>query len=51
MSQNKLKFLLFFLIFNLFFSLYSYGQEKFSNPVIRGGYPDPSITKVGTLSI
>ena len=32
-----------FIIF--FFSIY--GQEKFSNPVIRGGYPDPSICKVG----
>ncbi len=47
MSQNKLKFLLFFLIFTLIFFLSSYGQEKFSNPVIRGGYPDPSICKVG----
>ena len=32
-----------FIIF--FFSIY--GQEKFSNPIIRGGYPDPSICKVG----
>ncbi len=31
-----------FIIF--FFSIY--GQEKFSNPIIRGGYPDPSICKV-----
>ena len=33
-------------IFIIFF-LSSCGQEKFSNPVIRGGYPDPSICKVG----
>ena len=33
--------------FFLIFFLSSFGQEKFSNPVIRGGYPDPSICKVG----
>ena len=32
--------------FTIFF-LSIYGQEKFSNPIIRGGYPDPSICKVG----
>ena len=31
----------------IIFFLSSFGQEKFSNPVIRGGYPDPSICKVG----
>ena len=33
-------------VFIVFF-LSSFGQEKFSNPIIRGGYPDPSICKVG----
>ena len=33
-------------VFTVFF-LSSFGQEKFSNPIIRGGYPDPSICKVG----
>ncbi len=33
--------------FFIIFILSSYGQEKFSNPIIRGGYPDPSICKVG----
>jgi len=33
--------------FFLIFFLSSYAQEKFSNPIIRGGYPDPSICKVG----
>jgi len=33
--------------FFLIFLFSSYAQEKFSNPIIRGGYPDPSICKVG----
>jgi len=33
--------------FFIIFFLSIYGQEKFSNPIIRGGYPDPSICKVG----
>ena len=33
--------------FFLIFFLSIHAQEKFSNPVIRGGYPDPSICKVG----
>ena len=31
----------------IIFSLSIYGQEKFYNPIITGGYPDPSICKVG----
>lgn len=31
----------------LLFYLYSYGQEKFQNPILPGGYPDPSICSVG----
>ena len=46
MKQNKLKFLLFFSLSALIL-FESNSQEKFSNPVIRGGYPDPSICKVG----
>ena len=46
MKQNKLKFSLLFLITLVIF-LDTNSQEKFSNPIIRGGYPDPSITKVG----
>ncbi len=46
MKQNKLKFSLFFLITIVIF-LETNSQEKFSNPIIRGGYPDPSICKVG----
>ena len=33
------------LIFLLFF-LETFSQKQFSNPIIRGGYPDPSICKV-----
>ena len=33
--------------FFIIFFLSIYGQEKFSNPIIRGGYPDPSVCKVG----
>ena len=46
MKQNKLKFSLLFLITLVIF-LDTNSQEKFSNPIIRGGYPDPSICKVG----
>ena len=31
----------------LLFYLYSYGQEKFQNPILPGGYPDPSVCRVG----
>ena len=30
----------------LLFALCIYGQQEFSNPIIKGGYPDPSICKV-----
>ena len=43
MNRNCIKFLLIF----LFFSFSTNAQEKFSNPIIPGGYPDPSICKVG----
>jgi alpha-N-arabinofuranosidase len=29
------------------FSISSFGQEVFKNPILAGGYPDPSICKVG----
>ncbi len=44
MNNLILKSIKFFFII---FFLSSCGQEKFSNPIIRGGYPDPSICKVG----
>ena len=31
----------------IFFSVLSFGQEVFKNPILAGGYPDPSICKVG----
>ena len=31
----------------ILFSISSLGQELFKNPIISGGYPDPSICKVG----
>ena len=43
MNRNCIKFLLIF----LFFPFSTNAQEKFSNPIIPGGYPDPSICKVG----
>ena len=30
----------------LLFALCIYGQQEFSNPIIKGGYPDPSICKL-----
>jgi len=39
-KQRKLIFIF------LFFALCIYGQQEFSNPIIKGGYPDPSICKV-----
>lgn len=44
--MKNLTFKLIQFAFIVFF-LSSFGQEKFSNPIIRGGYPDPSICKVG----
>tara|TARA_Y200000002_G_C22680447_1_gene663824 strand:+ start:1701 stop:3377 length:1677 start_codon:yes stop_codon:yes gene_type:complete len=44
--MKNLTFKLIQVVFIVFF-LSSFGQEKFSNPIIRGGYPDPSICKVG----
>ena len=44
--MKNLTFKLIQVVFTVFF-LSSFGQEKFSNPIIRGGYPDPSICKVG----
>ena len=44
MKRLILKFLKYFVII---FFLTTNGQEKFSNPIIKGGYPDPSICKVG----
>ena len=44
--MKNLAFKLIQFVFTVFF-LSSFGQEKFSNPIIRGGYPDPSICKVG----
>ena len=43
MNRNYKKYLIIF----LFFSFSTNAQEKFSNPIIPGGYPDPSICKVG----
>ena len=43
MTHNYIKYLLIF----LFFSFSTNAQENFSNPIIPGGYPDPSICKVG----
>ena len=43
MTINFLKYLLIFFLFS--FTINS--QEKFTNPIIKGGYPDPSICKVG----
>ena len=43
MIHNYIKYVLIF----LFFSFSMNAQEKFSNPIISGGYPDPSICKVG----
>ena len=39
-KQRKLIFIF------LLFALCIYGQQEFSNPIIKGGYPDPSICKV-----
>tara|TARA_B100000900_G_scaffold225907_1_gene191774 strand:+ start:7334 stop:9010 length:1677 start_codon:yes stop_codon:yes gene_type:complete len=36
----------FFQFFFIIFFISSNGQERFSNPIIPGGYPDPSICKV-----
>ena len=44
--MKNLTFKLIQFVFTVFF-LSSFGQENFSNPIIRGGYPDPSICKVG----
>lgn len=44
--MKNLTFKLIKFVFIVFF-LSSFGQEKFSNPIISGGYPDPSICKVG----
>ena len=44
--MKNLTFKLIQFVFTVFF-LSSFGQEKFSNPIIRGGYPDPSICEVG----
>ena len=43
MIHNYIKYVLIF----LFYSFSMNAQEKFSNPIISGGYPDPSICKVG----
>ena len=43
MVHNYIKYLLIF----LFLSFSTNAQENFSNPIIPGGYPDPSICKVG----
>ena len=43
MNRTVLKFFQFFFII---FFISSNGQERFSNPIITGGYPDPSICKV-----
>jgi len=43
MAHNYIKYLLIF----LFLSFSTNAQENFSNPIIPGGYPDPSICKVG----
>ena len=40
-SSTTIQFLL------IFFSVLSFGQEVFKNPILAGGYPDPSICKVG----
>ena len=39
--QKKLLILLFF-----GFCLFAQGQDQFTNPILRGGYPDPSIVRV-----
>jgi len=40
--KTKLTFLYIF-----FFSTFLFGQNTFRNPILPGGYPDPSICKVG----
>ena len=42
MIHDRLKYLLIFIIAPILVN----GQETFSNPIIAGGYPDPSICKV-----
>ena len=44
LKKNLSKFTQFLIIL---FSISSLGQELFKNPIISGGYPDPSICKVG----
>ena len=41
-SIKKLIFILF-----IIFSLKNFSQDTFTNPIINGGYPDPSIVRVG----
>ena len=41
-SIKKLIYILF-----IIFSLKNYSQDSFTNPIINGGYPDPSVVRVG----
>ena len=44
MKKKSIKIIKFLLVL---FSISSFGQEVFKNPILAGGYPDPSICKVG----
>ena len=44
MKKKSIKIIKFLFIL---FSISSFGQEVFKNPILAGGYPDPSICKVG----
>ena len=44
MTQKILKILS---LMVMLFSITVLGQDTFTNPIIKGGYPDPSICKVG----
>ena len=44
MKKKSIKIIKFLFVL---FSISSFGQEVFKNPILAGGYPDPSICKVG----
>ena len=44
MKKKSIKIIQFLFVL---FSISSFGQEVFKNPILAGGYPDPSICKVG----
>ena len=44
MKKKSIKIIKFLFVL---FSISAFGQEVFKNPILAGGYPDPSICKVG----